>query len=204
MELKYVLLLITSYLLGSVPTGFLLVKWRNGTDIRTVGSGNIGATNVSRVLGRNWGIFCFALDFLKGFAAACGLTFLFFGSGPEADTPRMLATVAVVSGHNWPCFLRFRGGKGMATAAGALLGMVPWVVLSCVGVWVVVILPFRMVSLSSIVASAVLPLFMWLYGKPFSYIVFGAVLAGLSLYRHRANIKRILSGTEYKIGQRIS
>lgn len=204
MELKYVLLLGFSYLLGSIPTGFLIVKGLRGIDIRTVGSGNVGATNVARVLGRNWGITCFVLDFLKGFVAALALPVLFFGSGSEADIPRMLATVAVVSGHNWPCFLKFKGGKGVAAASGALFGMMPEVVLTCAGIWVVFIIPFRIVSLSSVVASAALPITIWLYGRPISYIVFGAVLAGLSVYRHRGNIQRIIQGTESKIGQRIS
>lgn len=204
MELNYAALLISSYLLGSIPVGFLLVKWKKGMDIRTVGSGNIGATNVTRVLGRNWGIFCFFLDFLKGFAAVFFLTALFFGEGPEADLPRMWATLAVVAGHNWTCFLKFKGGKGVATATGALLGMVPLVVLTCAAIFVAVLIPSKMVSLGSIAASIAIPFLMWGFGEPVSYIVFGAVLGGLSLYKHRGNMVRIWRGTENKIGQRIS
>lgn len=204
MWINYTGVAVASYLLGSVPFGFLLVKWRKGIDIRTVGSGNIGATNVNRVLGRNWGLFCFALDFLKGFIAVLFLPCLFFDSGSELSGVQLTATLAVVAGHNWTCFLRFKGGKGVATGAGALFGMAPLVVLSCLAVWVVFIIPFRMVSLSSIIASLALPLFFWLFKEPWYLVLLGGLLAALSLIRHRANIKRILNGTESKIGTRIN
>lgn len=201
MWINYTFLALGGYFLGSIPTGFLMVKGLRGVDIRTLGSGNIGATNVTRVLGRKWGITCFSLDVFKGFIAAFFLPSLFFDI--NLDMARLVATVSVVAGHNWTCFLRFKGGKGVATAAGALLGMVPDVVLTCLIVWGVFILPFKMVSLSSIMASLAVPLFMWFYGKPQMYLILGILLATVSLYRHKSNIKRIWQGTENKIGTRI-
>lgn len=202
MWIDYMMLSLGGYLLGSIPTGYLIVKWCTGKDIRTIGSGNVGATNVTRALGKPWGMTCFGFDFLKGFLAATLLPLMFFDKSADIDLSRLVATLAAVAGHNWTCFLRFQGGKGIATASGALFGMVPDVVLSCLGVWVLFILPFKMVSLSSIMATLALPLFMWLYEKPNLYLILGLILAGVSLYSHKSNIKRILQGKENKIGKR--
>lgn len=204
MAINYSLLIVCCYLVGSIPFGFLIVKWVRGLDIRQVGSGNIGATNVTRILGKPWGWTCFGLDFLKGFVATFILSSMFFDINADWVLPQLLATIAVVSGHNWTCFLKFKGGKGVATAAGSLFGMTPLVVLTCLLIWIVVLLFSKMVSLSSIVASLCLPLLMWYFDQPQMYFILSCLLALVSLYRHKDNIKRIWQGTENKIGKRIS
>lgn len=203
MAINYILLIATCYLLGSIPSGFLIVKLVRGMDIRQVGSGNIGATNVTRILGKPWGFTCFGFDFLKGFVATFFLPALFFEIGDHLVWVKLVAAVAVVGGHNWTCFLKFKGGKGVATAAGSLFGMTPIVVLTCLLIWILVLLFSKMVSLSSIIASFCLPVVMWLYQEPRGYLILGCLLAVISLVRHKENMKRIWQGTENKIGKRI-
>ncbi len=204
MAINYITLVLSCYLVGSIPFGYLIVKFVEGKDIRELGSGNIGATNVTRILGKPWGWTCFGLDFLKGFVASFVLTALFFDIKEGLVGTQLLATLAVVAGHNWTCFLRFKGGKGVATAAGALFGMTPLVVLSCLLIWILVLLFSKMVSLSSIVASISLPLLMLLFHEPKLLIILGCLLALVSIFRHKENIKRIFQGTENKIGKRIN
>src|SRR5207247_373642 len=149
---------IVSYFFGSIPTGFLWGKAR-GIDIRTVGSGNIGATNVMRALGKGPGIVVLLLDVAKGFVPVLLAQRLF----PEADRARLqiVGCVAVIAGHNWTCWLRFKGGKGIATSAGALLAFLPGPLLVALGVWLIVFVPWRYVSLASVIAAATLPVATW-------------------------------------------
>lgn len=201
----YILTLLIAYLLGSVPTGFLVVKAR-GLDIRTVGSGNIGATNVFRILGTIPGIAVLLADAAKGWLAVFVVARLVGGWSCPGASPQarewfaLGAGVAVILGHNYTCWLRFKGGKGIATSAGVLVALVPLALLIVFGVWVVVFALGRYVSLASICAAFALPFAAWLVGESKTVIVLLAVLAALAIYRHKANIKRLMSGTENRIG----
>ncbi|MDP8248346.1 MAG: glycerol-3-phosphate 1-O-acyltransferase PlsY [Candidatus Tritonobacter lacicola] len=196
----YTPIVVMAYLIGSVPTAFIIARLAGGIDIRKHGSGNAGATNVFRTVGKAAGTACFLCDAGKGLAAVILAGALFPATGLPGE---LLAFAAVVAGHNWPVFLGFRGGKGMATMIGGFLGIAPWVVLSCILLWLLVVTLSRYVSLGSIAAAAAIPLFLWLYGHGAVLIVFGALLGILAVIRHRSNIKRLLSGTENKIGQKI-
>jgi glycerol-3-phosphate acyltransferase PlsY len=195
---------LAGYLLGSVPTGYLVAKAR-GVDIRQVGSGNIGATNALRVLGKPLGILVLLVDALKG-ALACGglprLAAVWGATVPAADPSGLAITagVAAILGHNYTCWLGFRGGKGIATSAGVLLVLMPWVVLVVFGVWVLAFAVGRWVSLASICAALALPLVIWGFGHRPLILGLGAFLSALALYRHRANIQRLWAGTESRFG----
>jgi glycerol-3-phosphate acyltransferase PlsY len=189
------------FLVGSVPTGYLLGRAR-GLDIRQHGSGNIGATNVWRVMGRNWGLVAFAADFLKGFLPL--LLLKLYGTqallGWQTDLLLVLCGLAAIVGHNYTPWLGFKGGKGIATSAGVLGALLPPVLGVALSLWIVVTLATRYVSVASILAAASLaPLAWWFY--PGQWILFGlACLAGvLAIYRHVSNIRRLLAGTESRI-----
>lgn len=194
---------VGAYLLGSIPTGYLVAQAR-GVDIRTVGSGNIGATNVLRTLGKPAGIFVLLMDALKGWLAVGllpALTLLIFGRGTGASTAsrvalEILAGLCVIVGHNYTCWLHFKGGKGIATSAGVLLALVPWALCVIFAVWVVVFFCTRYVSLASIAASAALPLAAWVTHETLAKIIVSVAMALLAIGKHRANIQRLLQGTE--------
>ena len=190
------------FLLGSIPTGYLLGKSR-GIDIRQHGSGNIGATNVWRVMGRNWGIVAFASDFLKGFLPLYLLRKLVFpdeNGGWLVELLLVICGLAAIIGHNYTPWLGFKGGKGIATSAGVLAALMPPVLGVALSLWIVATLATRTVSIGSILAAASLvPLTAFFY--PGEWIYFGlACLAGLlAIWRHRSNIQRLLAGTESRI-----
>ena len=196
------------YLLGSCPSGYLIGRSR-GIDIRQHGSGNIGATNVLRVLGKKWGYLVFFLDALKGFLAV-RIAFLLATAVSEMKRPEILgiiAAVACILGHTFPVWLRFRGGKGVATSAGVLLGLMPVAVVSVFIIWVVLFKLTRYVSIASIAASAALPFFVELYlqinalhGR--SLLPFSILIAAVVLWRHRSNMQRLMHGTEQRFGEK--
>jgi glycerol-3-phosphate acyltransferase PlsY len=194
---------ITSYLLGSIPWGLLVAQAR-GIDIRQHGSGNIGATNVLRVVGKPWGIGVFILDALKGFVAvriAIWMAQRTVGSGDYIEFFAILAAAACVIGHSFPVWLRFNGGKGVATSAGALLGVVPIAAITIFLVWLLVFQTTRYVSLASVLAALALPItvafLVWLHmTKGVVLLYFTTAMTALVVWRHRSNISRILSGTE--------
>ncbi len=202
--LGYSLTVLVAYLLGSIPTGFLVAKAK-GVDIRTVGSGNIGATNVFRQLGKPAGIFVLLADALKGWLAACLLTKIVFARFISTADPQTLewfgicAGVAVILGHNYTCWLHFKGGKGIATSAGVLIALVPLSLLVILGIWVVMFALTRYVSLASVSASFALPFAAWLTGESLTMIIITAMLAALAIYKHKANIQRLLNGTEHRM-----
>lgn len=196
LKMKIILTILLSYLLGSVPIGYIMVRVVKGVDIRSYGSGNIGATNVMRVLGKVPGIITLIIDALKGFIAVIFISALF---GLRSDLLKIACALAVIAGHNWTVFLKFRGGKGVATTAGALIGLVPVVFLSSFCVWCIIFIIWKYVSLSSIFAAISLPGFLILYREPFSLLVLGIVIAVIALIRHKENIKRLLKGEEKKI-----
>ena len=185
------LLAAAGYLAGSVPFGYWLVRLLKRDDIRRHGSGNIGATNVWRVYGRRLGLTVMLLDVLKGLAPALAATLL------AGELAGVLAGGAAMLGHWRPVFMGFaKGGKTVATAGGALLGVAPLVGLASAGVWILVFLLFRYASASSIAAAASIPLFAWLLGEPWPVIGFGAGAALAVAVLHRANVRRLLAGTE--------
>jgi acyl phosphate:glycerol-3-phosphate acyltransferase len=181
------------FLAGSIPFGFLIGKL-NGRDLRREGSGNIGATNVWRVLGPRWGMPAFLLDFLKGFLPLLALNLWV----PEA--PAWLAVtggLAAVLGHNFTPWLNFNGGKGIAVTAGVLGALMPWSLLISISSWGLTLAVTRTVSVASLVASVVLPLSTWIvYHDHPLLILFGVAAGALSIWRHRGNIKRLMRGEE--------
>jgi glycerol-3-phosphate acyltransferase PlsY len=195
-----VLVCLGAYLLGAVPVGLLVARVR-GVDIRRVGSGNIGATNVFRCVGKAWGVITFLGDALKGFLAVWGGPLLAQGRIPvDNPVPAVFCMVAAVVGHNWPVYLKFKGGKGVATTAGALLGLAPAAVGIGFGVWVLVFLASRYVSVASLSAALSIIVAGWLL-----YLETGALLPGvltvlglLVVLRHHSNIRRLLKGTEHR------
>ena len=196
--LSLALYLMGSYLVGSFPFGLWIAwQWKH-VDIRTVGSGNIGATNVGRVCGRLAGGLVFTLDLLKGLLPSLvGRYALHLDSGSQWV---ILAGLLAIVGHNFSIWLRFKGGKGIATTAGVLLGLCPLACLGVVAVFFITLLAFRWVSLGSIMTAVTLPLFILLfYPGNYALLAFGLMASLMALYRHRANIQRLRVGTEPKV-----
>ncbi|MBN1556929.1 MAG: glycerol-3-phosphate 1-O-acyltransferase PlsY [Lentisphaerae bacterium] len=195
------LALPAAYLLGAVPFGWLIGRAR-GVDVRRAGSGNIGATNVFRTVGKPWGILAFACDALKGYLAVRAVPALAAAlthTHPPAWLP-VACACAAVAGHNWPVYLRFRGGKGVATSAGALLGLAPLLVAGGLLTWLVLFLATRFVSLASMLTAAAVAAASWFRYPDGPHLVPAAftLLAVLTLWRHKANIRRLLNGTEHR------
>jgi glycerol-3-phosphate acyltransferase PlsY len=188
---------VVSYFLGSIPTGFLWAKAR-GIDIREVGSGNIGATNVMRALGKGPGIAVLLIDALKGFVPVWLAPRIFPDANPSPL--QIVCCVSVIAGHNWTCWLKFKGGKGVATSAGALLAFLPLPLLCGLGVWLVVFAIWRYVSLASVCAAVAVPVATWLIMKDPVLTVFTAILGVVTIYKHKSNVQRLLAGTENRVG----
>ncbi len=215
------LFLLVGYVLGSIPTGYLVGR-RSGIDIREHGSGNIGATNVTRVLGKKPGLFVFVCDALKGLLAVraayllvqtyapAGAAALAPGALAQTHAPvaGALAGVACIVGHNFPVWLGFRGGKGIATTTGVLLGLMPAAVALSAVVWGVVLFALRYVSLASLLAAATLPLtvaLLWRGGHANAILFcFSLAATALAFWRHRSNIGRLLAGTEPRFAPKSS
>jgi acyl phosphate:glycerol-3-phosphate acyltransferase len=196
---------VLSYLTGSVSFALIAGKLC-GVDVRAQGSGNLGATNAGRALGRPVGLAIFALDCAKGFAP----TFLFppialaRGASPTPAWLGLCFGGCAIAGHVFPFYLRFRGGKGVATAAGVFLALAPIATLAVVAVWGVCVLAWRMVSLASIVAAVSLPVATWFLAPRADATVVApaaVAVAGLVVWRHRSNLRRIVAGTEKRIGE---
>ena len=185
---------IIAYLLGSVPNGLLLCRAIWHIDIREHGSRNIGATNVYRTLGKGPGALVFALDFLKGFLAVY-IAMLLVGT----PLSMVLGGIAAILGHSASVFLRFKGGKGVATGLGVIAMLMPAVTGVVFLAWLVIVLVTRYVSLGSIVGAALVPVLAFLFDCPTEYTVFGVLAAVLVIVRHHTNITRLLNGTESKI-----
>ena len=208
-------IIILSYLVGSFPTSIIVTKLIRGIDIREHGSGNAGGTNVIRVLGVKVGVLVIIIDILKGYIATMVVTKLMYGPIPfNNQTPfeditviRIIAGCAAILGHVWTAFGGFRGGKGMATAGGALLGLATIEVLVAVGVFSIVFLLSRYVSLGSISGAVAFPLAMFFRHNLFhadlqgynTLIFFSIGISLLLLFTHRANIRRLLDGTEHRL-----
>lgn len=214
MPLPYVGFLLLAYFMGAIPFGVIIARSK-GVDLRQRGSGNIGATNVGRVLGRRFGYVCFLLDCGKGFVPvlAAGLWLRRQGAGlePAQQAAWLAVALLAVLGHMFSVFVGFRGGKGVATSLGVVLGFYPFFTfagLAAFGVWIIVVLIWRYVSLASIVAAVALPLFFvwfstllhWPLLQHWPLLAFIVLMALLVVFRHRSNIRRLLTGTENKIG----
>jgi acyl phosphate:glycerol-3-phosphate acyltransferase len=210
------IVVLLSYMVGSMPTAIMLSKWRHGFDIRTKGSGNAGSTNVFRVLGWKSGVFVMAIDLLKGLFATSVVSRLFwdpslpfYNHTPFDDFTiiQMICGGAAIIGHVWTMFAGFKGGKGIATAAGMLLGLTPTEFIVSILVFAIFFLAFRYVSLGSIMAAVAFPLtliirYNILSDEIHSYktlVFFSIGIALFLIYSHRANIKRLWTGTEKKI-----
>lgn len=189
-----IFLTVLAYLLGSIPTGLLISKYIGGVDIRNIGSGNIGATNVLRAMGSKYGAITLLADALKGFIPVI-LAILLLDSPPWIG----FVMVASVLGHTFPVFLKFRGGKGVATGFGALLALKPSIAIMLLILFVVVVIKWRYVSLGSLTAAATLPIFLALSPDPRSYFIAGTVVSMLVFWRHKENIKRLWDGVENKV-----
>jgi len=195
---------LAAYLIGSIPNGYLIGRLR-GVDIRAHGSGNIGATNVFRVLGKPWGIGCFLLDALKGWLAVKVATAGGESAGVDLAMAGIGGALAGILGHNYTPWLGFKGGKGIATSAGALIALMPLTTLVVLLVWMVVFWVSRIVSLASIAAALALPLVCaavyFIHGEMSAWLVgFAVVAGGVAVWRHRSNIGRLLAGTEHRFG----
>lgn len=189
--------LVLVYLIGSIPVGFLVSRLAGGVDIRAKGSGNIGATNVLRTMGPGPAVATLVADVLKGYVAVRVAEVL----GPEPAWGAAGAVLAIV-GNCWPIFLRFRGGKGVATALGAFLALTPWAVVPALVAFLVLAVALRYVSLASIVGCLATAAGAWLFRYPPVYAVAASCAAALIVWRHQANVKRLLSGTEPRLGER--
>jgi glycerol-3-phosphate acyltransferase PlsY len=203
--LSYILTALGAYLLGSIPTGFLVAKAK-GIDIRSVGSGNIGATNAMRVLGKPAGIFVLLVDAAKGFVA-CFLAFLFcafcFGKDGDFEYFTVIAGIFAVLGHNYTCWLKFKGGKGIATTAGVYLALAPWPLLIALVVFFLAAALTRYMSVGSIAGAIALPAAVWI-SQPHNYFlgVVTTALGALAIYKHKSNIQRLMAGTENRLGKK--
>ena len=209
--MTFVILIIGAYLVGSIPFGLLITK-AHGKDLRSIGSGNIGATNVARALGRKWAYLCFLLDMLKG-----ALPMLIVGNYNLQFTNYQFLWLwlavgcAAILGHIFPLYLKFRGGKGVTTSLGVALGLWPYYTICALftfAIWVAIVLKWRYISLASIIASVIFPLVFigtmaiipnWHFIELWPLFIVAAVIPLMVIIRHRGNIKRLLAGTESKI-----
>ncbi len=187
-----------SYLIGSIPTGYIIVKLFTGQDIRTIGSGSTGATNVKRVMGKKWFFIVMLLDALKG-ALPVVLTAYFATALAEYGVLPVIAAVCAILGHSKSVFLEFTGGKSVATGVGTLMALNWQAGLIIAAVWGAVTWVSKYVSLGSIVALALSPLIMWFLNAPVAYIVYAVLAAVYVIYLHRENIKRLKDGCENKV-----
>lgn len=217
MYIIFVPAIIGAYLLGSIPFGLLIAK-AHGKDLRSIGSGNIGATNVSRALGRKWAYVCFVLDVLKGMVPMLVTLSLARGASSESQTEKVILLwlwlavgCGAILGHIFPIYLKFRGGKAVSTSFGVALGLWPYYTICALfafAIWIVVVLIWRYVSLASIAASVTFPIVLilaivlkpgWDFVSLWPLLIAATAIPLMVIMRHRENIKRLLAGTESKI-----
>jgi glycerol-3-phosphate acyltransferase PlsY len=215
MYLNFVFIIILAYLLGSIPFGLIIAK-AHGKDLRSIGSGNIGATNVARALGRRWAFFCFLLDVLKGLVPM--LLEKFEIQNSKFDIPTAVGLLlwlatgcAAILGHIYPIYLKFKGGKGVATSLGVALGLWPYYTISALfagAIWILAVLIWRYVSLASIIASIAFPVILilaiiltatWDFAGLWPLLIAATAIPLMVIIRHRENIKRLIAGTESKV-----
>lgn len=196
---------VISYFIGSIPFGFIVARVAKGIDIRQAGSGNPGATNVWRVMGKKYGILVFILDMMKGFLPV--LIFDYVTSGQSRSLYTILCGVGVILGHTFPVFLGFKGGKAAATGCGVFLWLAPLPLFISIAAWLLTTFISRYVSLGSMVSTVVLIISIILlnnepFGSGLSLTLFSIFISLFLIFRHKSNIKRIINGTENKIGRK--
>ena len=195
--------ILTAYLIGSIPISFIFAKLMKGVDIRDYGSGNVGATNLLRIAGKLPAILALVLDMVKGVIAVTLVAFIFFN--PESrlnfELYRLILGLTAICGHIRPVFLKFKGGKGVATSAGVLLIVAPKVLGVGLLVWLLIVAIFRYVSLGSIMAAVSLPVSAAIFGGPIELVAFCVTICFIASYMHKSNITRLLRNEEPKIGQ---
>lgn len=204
----YLITAFCAYLLGSIPTGYLAGRAK-GIDIRTMGSGNIGATNAFRILGKTAGSMVLIVDGLKGWAAVALIPSLVHRILPSAtwtdqtlELLHIIAGIGAILGHNYTCWLKFKGGKGIATSGGVLAALVPWTFVVGLITWIIFCLATRYVSVASIAAAISLPFATWAFHYSKLMIVITILMSSLAIYRHKANIVRLMNGTENRVGRK--
>ena len=210
-DLSYLLTALGAYLLGSIPFGYLVAKAK-GIDIRSVGSGNIGATNAMRVLGKPAGIFVLLMDAAKGYAAVKIFSIILMKAPPVFEPEwhsyhciQIIAGVFAVLGHNYTCWLKFKGGKGIATTAGVYLALAPWALLVALVVFIFALLLTKYVSVGSIAAAIALPITVWVMTPNNLFLCLVTTALGfLAVWKHKGNIQRLKAGTENRLGQKKS
>jgi acyl phosphate:glycerol-3-phosphate acyltransferase len=205
---QFIGMVVIGYLLGAIPFGVIIGKLVRGIDVREYGSGSMGMTNVMRTVGAKAGLIVLILDLLKG-CGAVALAWAIFYSEPDSTVywGQMAGGAAAVIGHSWPVYIGFRGGRGISTAFGAIM-VIAWPIgLICLATFLLLVIVFRYISLGSIIAAFALVVAMaifYMYNRePFAYLAFALVVAPVVILRHHANIKRLISKTESKIGQRV-
>lgn len=194
-----ILFCAAAYILGAVPFSYIVAKLVKGIDIREHGSGNPGATNVYRVVGAVPGVITYVLDFAKGFLPVF-FAALYFGQ--EKIYFWLAVALCAIAGHVWTIFLKFRGGKGVATGSGVFFALLPLPAAAAFALFWIVLLISRYVSVSSIIAAASLPVFSAAFKQPRILTVFAALIAAVIIYRHKSNFKNLMNGTESKIGKK--
>lgn len=188
---------VVAYLIGSIPTGYLIVKAKTGQDIRTIGSGSTGATNVKRVLGKKWFFTVMVLDAIKGMVPVLIAKYLTFGD--SLGLVAVVSAVMVIIGHSKPLFLGFKGGKSVASGIGTIYALNFYVGLILTVVWSIITYFTKYVSVGSIIALICAPFLMYFLKNPIGYTVYATIAAIYIVYLHRENIKRLLKGTESKV-----
>ena len=196
--LQIVLTGILAYLIGSIPTGYIVVKVAKNEDIRKIGSGSTGATNVKRVMGKKWFFIVLLLDALKG-ALPVFLAQLLVYAYADIGLAPVIAAVCVILGHSKSIFLNFTGGKSVASGVGTIIALSPMVGLTTAGIWALITYTSKYVSLGSIIALAISPLLMYLFNPRICYIIYCVIGAIYIIYLHRENIKRLIKGEENKV-----
>lgn len=212
--ITWLIFIVVAYFLGSVPFGLLIAK-AHGKDLRAIGSGNIGATNTGRILGKKWGVICLVLDCMKGFLPTFAARA--FTSTPPAATELWLwlgVGCAAVLGHIFPVYLKFKGGKGVATSLGMVLGLFPYYTIAGAGsaiIWIILVLVWKYISLASIIATTLFPVLLvaaivlnreWSFGGLWPLLIIALLMPILVIIRHAENIKRLLDGSERKVLQK--
>ncbi|NQU95252.1 MAG: glycerol-3-phosphate 1-O-acyltransferase PlsY [Candidatus Omnitrophica bacterium] len=201
--ISLIISLTLAYLIGSIPTSYIFAKALKKIDIREHGSGNVGATNVFRTVGKIPGIIVLLIDVAKGVVAVSLLSEVFLSNWTGVilglEFYKILLGMCAIAGHVFSVFLRFKGGKGIATTGGVLIALAPGTLLACLAIWIIVFAVFRIVSIASIIASLSLPIFAVIFYRSFYFVIFCVILCLASVYKHKANIKRLLRGEEKRL-----
>jgi len=203
--MKAVLFITACYLVGAIPTAYIFAKILKGIDIRQHGSGNVGSTNAMRVLGKLPGIATLVIDMLKGFIMVIVANYFaatYLEKGISAHFFVAVCALAIICGHNWPVYIKFKGGKGVATTCGVFFAIAPVSGFFAILIWIGTLFISKYVSLSSLAALGCLPLIMKLRHEPSSYVILSIVLFFMTAIRHRSNIARLLKGQENKISSK--